>query len=107
MPAVVTISQVEFYRRFLMGQPKWKPQDFGINMKRKELIDMFIDELRSVYHGQWTVDELVTHPQDAMRFCTDFRMKNGFMGLPDNIILKTLMNERKAIKGPKQSRPKE
>jgi hypothetical protein len=33
------------------------------------------------------------------QFCDDIRMKNGFYNLRDEIILKTLTNERKASKG--------
>jgi len=87
-----------------MGQFKWLPSDFGIKQDRSELIDMFIDELRTAYRGMWTVDELVSHPQDAIRFCHDFRMKHGMYSLPDHVILKTLMNERKASRGPKRAK---
>jgi len=89
-------SQAKFYREFLMGRHKWEPKDYGIDLSRTDLIDLFIDELRSVYRGMWTIDELVVHPRDAVRFCDDFRMKHGFYDLPDDIILRTLMNLRKA-----------
>jgi len=97
-------SQDDFYREFLMGRHLWQPKDFGIDMKRVDLVDLFIDELRSVFRGAWTIDELVVHPRDALRFCDDFRHKHGFRDLPDDIILRTLMNERKAVKG--SGRPK-
>ena len=77
-----------------MDRQKWEPQDFGIDLPRKELVDMFVDELRRVFRGMWTIDDLVVHPRDATRFCEDFRLKTGFYNLPDEIILRTLMNER-------------
>jgi hypothetical protein len=79
-----------------MARNKWEPQDFGIDLPRKELVDMFLDELRSVYRGMWTIDELVMHPRNAARFCEDFRLKTGFYNLPDDVILRTLMTEREA-----------
>jgi len=82
-----------------MGRHKWEPQDFGIDLQKKQLVDMFVDELRSVFRGMWTIDELVVHPREAARFCEDFRLKTGFYSLPDDIILGTLMNERKAQPG--------
>jgi hypothetical protein len=37
------------------------------------------------------------YPRDAARFCDDFRMQHASCDLPDEIILKSLMNERKAV----------
>jgi len=86
-----------------MARHKWEPQDFGIDLPRKELVDMFLSELRSVYRGMWTIDELLVHPRNAARFCEDFRLKSGYYSLPDDVILRTLMNERKAqtTRGPR------
>lgn len=90
-----TSKQDEFYRSFLMGRALWKPEDFGIAMEKDALGDMVVEEFNSIFRGQLSVDELVLRPRTAMAFCDQVRLKHGFHDLPDDIILRTLMNRRK------------
>jgi hypothetical protein len=88
-------SKADFYREFLMGRSQFDPKDFGINLSREEFIDKMVDEFNLAFQGRTTVDELVLHPRDALRFCDDLRHRNGYFDLPDDIILRVIMQRRK------------
>ena len=88
-------SQLEFHREFLMARQSWEAKQFDIDMDREELINLFVEELASTSRGMWTIDELCLHPREALQFCDDLRRKHGFRYLPDDIILRSIMNRRK------------
>jgi hypothetical protein len=54
-----------------------------------------VDVFAEVYRDAWTIDELCLHPREAARFCDDARRKHGFYDVPDDIILRSIMNRRK------------
>ena len=91
----VTENQVQFYQRWLMTRSSFQPAEFGIEMKREEFIDLMVDDFSTIYRGQWTIDELLLHPREAAMFCDDIRRKHGFFDLPDDIILRSILNRRK------------
>jgi hypothetical protein len=48
--------------------------------------------------AQWfaqTLPTLVLHPRGALRFCDGTRRKHGWFDLPDDVLLRWLMNRRK------------
>ncbi|GMU21518.1 MAG: hypothetical protein AMXMBFR13_16110 [Phycisphaerae bacterium] len=95
MPAAAISSQTEFYREFLMARRSFVPQDFGVDMDREAFDDRAVEFFNSVYKGQFTIDELLLHPAEAMRFCSDFRRMYGYFDLPDDIILRVILQRRK------------
>jgi hypothetical protein len=46
-------------------------------------------------HPNWTVDDLVCHPDEAKAYCEQIRSEVG-APVPDHVILRRLMNARKA-----------
>jgi len=90
-----TESQLAFHREFLMARTLWEPKQFDIEMDRDELISLFVEELSITGRGMWTIDELCLHPREALQFCDDLRRKHGFKYLPDDVILRSIMNRRK------------
>lgn len=44
-----------------------------------------------MFRGAWTIEELLLHPRDAIRFCDDVRHKHAYFDLPDDIILRSLL----------------
>lgn len=87
--------QADFYKDFLMARGQFAPLEFGIDLTREALMDLMVQDFSAVYRGQWSIDELVLHPREALRFCDDVRRKHGFFDLPDDIILRSIMNRRK------------
>ncbi len=55
-----------------------------------------LEELKAATSPSWTVDDLVCHPNDAIAYCDHVRADMGCSNLEDFLILKTLMNNRKA-----------
>lgn len=95
MATLVSPSQAEFYRGFLMGRGQFDPKDFGVDLPRDELIDRFVNDFNDTYRGVWSIDELCLHPREALRFCDDVRRNHGWFDMPDDIILRSIMNRRK------------
>jgi hypothetical protein len=88
-------SQVTFYKVFLMARYAFDLKEFGIDLPHAEFVDRMVDEFNSTYRGQWSIDELCLHPREALRFCDDTRRKFSYFDLPDDIILRSIMNARK------------
>ena len=89
------ITQTQFYREFLMGRGKFDPAEFGINISREEFGDQMSNDFNDTYHGMWTLDEMLLHPDEAKHFCNDIRRKYGYYDAPDDIILRVIMTNRK------------
>ena len=96
MSSLFTADQKAFYERFLMSRShQYQPRDYGVEMEKSEFMDLMVDEFNAAYHGIWTVDELLLHPREAIRFCDDVRHHKKFFDVPDDIILRAIMQRRK------------
>jgi len=78
-----------------MGRGKFDPAEFGISVSRDEFADQMVNDFNDTYHGTWTIDELLLHPREAVRFCDDVRRKHSYYDAPDDIILRVIMGRRK------------
>ena len=92
---LITETQREFYRRWLMGRPVFDPKNYGIDSDRSAVVDQFCEDFNDKYHGMLSIDEVLLHPRTAMRFCDDVREKHGWFELPDEAILRSVLNRRK------------
>lgn len=91
----MTVSQIEFYREFLMSRKLFKPEDFGVAMDRDRFDEAIVDQFAETYRDACTIDELLLHPSEALRFCSDVRRRHGWFDVPDDIILRVVMTRRK------------
>ena len=89
------VSQAAFYREFLMNRGRFDPADFGVEIPKDDFIDQMVETVSTIYRDTWTVDELLLHPREAMKFCDDIRRQFGYYDVPDDIILRVIMNRRK------------
>lgn len=89
-------SQSDFYREYLMRRGDFSPLEYGIDLTKDNLIDTLVDEFNTVFKGQLTIDEVCLRPKVAMHFCDSVRQKHRFFDLPDDIMLRCIMNRRKA-----------
>jgi hypothetical protein len=78
-----------------MSRRSFEPQDFGVNMTRDDFDDRICDAFNATYRGQWTIDEMLLHPAEAMRFCSDVRRSMNAYDVPDDIILRVILARRK------------
>lgn len=92
---IAVLNQADFYREFLMGRGNFDPKDFGVDLSREDFTDKMVDTFAEAFRGQWTIDELLLHPRDAMRFCDDVRHRFGYFDMPDDLILRVILARRK------------
>lgn len=93
--ALATPEQAAFYRGFLMARNTFDPADFGVSASREDFADEMVSDFGAIYRGQWTIDELLLHPREALHFCDEVRRMHGYFDLPDDIILRTILTRRK------------
>ena len=73
---------------------------FGCKTDEQDFRDIVM-ELHAIMHPNWTDEELLFHPRDAIRYAEAIRCRSECAGLPDHMILRTLVNCRKqGKKGP-------
>ena len=88
-----------------MPRPPLNPAEFGIDLTRADLIERLALDFFEIYQGMTTIDELVLRPKEALSFCNQVRQRNGWgERLRDDVILRALMNHRKAS-GKKSPKP--
>ena len=92
---VTSKTPVGFYKEFRMSRESFTPQDFGIDMDRKQFDDLMVDDFGEAYKGHWSIDELLLHPREAAMFCDDVRRKHRFFDLPDAFVLRVILQRRK------------
>ena len=68
--------------------------EVGCDMDPKMFREL-LEERHVTMHPNWTVDDLVCHPDEAKLYCEQIRVEVG-APVPDHVILRTLMNARKA-----------
>ncbi|MGH7173395.1 MAG: hypothetical protein ACRELF_03665 [Gemmataceae bacterium] len=69
-------------------------KECGCSMDAKLFRDLVV-ERRATMHRSWTEDDLVCHPDEAKAFCQAIRSEVG-TEVPDHVILRALLNARKA-----------
>jgi hypothetical protein len=73
------------------------PRDFGVDMEREDFVDLMVGDFNEAYLGRpRTVDELLLHPREAARFCDEVRRKHGHCRMPDDVILRVILQRRKS-----------
>jgi hypothetical protein len=92
MMTTQVMSQQEFYRGFLMARSKFDPSEFGVDLSKEDFTDQMVDAFSEIYRGTWSVDELLLHPREATRFCDDVRRQHSYYDLPDDIILRVILD---------------
>jgi len=93
--ATAILSQTEFYREFLMARNQIDPSQFGVALDKDDFIDQMCEDFNDAFRGTLTIDELLLHPRDAMRFCDDVRRNRAYYDVPDDIILRAILLRRK------------
>ena len=88
-----------FYREFLMSRGNFVPAEFGIEASKEAFTDQMVDSFGAAYRGQWSIDELLLHPREAVRFCDDVRRQYCYFDVPDDIILRVILTRRKNPSG--------
>lgn len=67
---------------------------YGIEMGPEEFRE-YLEEQHAILHRAWTPDDLLCHPTEAAEFCVYIRGRLNTLA-PDDFILRSLLNSRKA-----------
>lgn len=79
-----------------MSRGRWEPSDFGIkDMTREDVGEKVVELFNETFRGMWTVDEMLLHPSQSLRFVQDVKLKMGWLTTPEDIILRSLLTRRK------------
>jgi hypothetical protein len=74
---------------------------FGIEMDEDQFRGMLVELFHNLYRAIPSVDELLVRPREAIRYCDRVRDhlagtgEDAAFDLPDEVILRTLLNQRK------------
>ena len=101
LSVTLPISKPNFYREFIVARSSFEPRDFGVNMDKPEFLDQMVDEFGIYTKGQLSLDEMLLRPRTALHFCDEVRKKYGYFDLPDDIILRSVMQRQKNPSGEK------
>lgn len=70
-------------------------EDCGCSLTPQQFRDL-LEERKMQTSPAWTCDDLVCHPDEAKAFCNMIRAETNCPKLSDFLILRTLINARKA-----------
>jgi hypothetical protein len=82
-------------QKVIAAMAKSEPEDFGIKQSMAEFTDDMVNRFNTRYRGQWTIDELLLHPREALLFCDEVRHAMGNFVVPDHFILRAILARRK------------
>lgn len=68
--------------------------EVGSSMDPKMFVEL-LEERHSTMYPNWTIDDLVCHPDEAKVYCAQIRSEVN-APVPDHVILRRLMNARKS-----------
>jgi hypothetical protein len=70
--------------------------DLGFDIDPDAFKDVLSDTFDSMYAGMLpSIDELLVRPTEALRYCVAIRDRLRNFDLPEDVILRTLLNTRK------------
>ncbi len=68
-------------------------------MERENFLDLMCDDFNDFVRGSLSVDEMLLRPRTARHFCDIVRAKHLFDDLPDDMILRAIMQRRRNPNG--------
>jgi transcriptional regulator with XRE-family HTH domain len=91
----ITIEQLGIKGKRMSRKLETELAEYGCELDRVEFREL-LEEHKALTSPNWTVDELVCHPDEAKSYCNHIRTMPDCENLPDPLILRTLLNARKA-----------
>jgi hypothetical protein len=75
------------------------PKDYGIDLDNEAFADAAVGDFNNFIRGAMSLDEMLLRPRTALHFCDTTRQRHGWYDLPDDILLRTIINRRKSPTG--------
>src|SRR5690348_3721252 len=94
---ITTVEKIRetLQQKVIAAMAKTTTEDFGITQSMAEFTDDMVDRFNTRFRGNWTIDELLLHPREAMLFCDQVRHDTGNFAVPDHFILRSILGRRK------------
>lgn len=86
---------LSFIERYLMARKELNPAEFGVTLDREEFTDTLLTAFSDYTRGQFSFDEFLLRPRSVVVFCDQIRSRFGWFDLPDDVMLRAIMNRRK------------
>ena len=61
-----------------MAGESFNPRDYGVDLDKGDFVDEMVCDFNDTLHGRWTIDDLLLHPREAVKFCDDVTAKRGY-----------------------------
>jgi hypothetical protein len=90
----MTTIQTERLKEYIVKRQAQTFADHGVEEDAVLLIDRMTEIMQSLYPA-YTIDELLLRPRHALLLCDAIRQATGYADLPDDIILRPILNRRK------------
>jgi transcriptional regulator with XRE-family HTH domain len=90
----ISVDELTPRRKRVARKLEIELKDAGCSLDPKRFTEL-LEERHASMHPDWTVDDLVCHPHQAKAYCDQIRTDAG-APVPDSVILRRLMNARKA-----------
>lgn len=84
----------ERLKGFYMARLSKTLEEYGIDTDPETFVDQLVERFQAMYPA-FTIDELLVRPREALRFCDSIRATTGNYDLPDDLLLRPLLNRRK------------
>lgn len=88
------LVSLERLKERIMARKNLTLGDCGVEQDLEVAIDSLVDLLHQRYRA-YTLDELLLRPREALRFCDAARELFGDIDIPDDVILRAVLNRRK------------
>ena len=68
------------------------PRDYGVDLDLDNFAQILTDELAGYTQGTLSVDEILLRPRAALHFCERIRYAFSWFDLPDDVILRAILD---------------
>lgn len=80
-----------FFKEYLIRRRDFDPKSFGVAKTQDEFKGMCVDFFNETFNGSITIGEICLRPRTALAFCDDFKKRYAWFDVPDDIILRSIM----------------
>ncbi len=80
-----------------MLENTFHPGKYGVDLERTEFVNQVVEDFNSTFGGIWMVDEVLVHPRQAERFCERVRRKHEYSQIPDDFILRSVVQRSRKL----------
>jgi hypothetical protein len=87
-------NSVERQKELLVARLSKTLEEYGIEGDPEQFVDKLVEMLHNTYPA-YTVDELLLRPREALRFCDSVRQSINNYDVPDDVLLRPILNRRK------------